>query len=326
MAFAISDSSQIAQARRAATALGGAELLDETERGRLALVVTELATNILKHASGGELAIHTYDDPSGRGVEVITMDKGGGIVDIARAMQDGYSTAGTPGGGLGAIVRQSDMFEVFSRPGLGTVLMIRITRAKPTDAAMKIGAIVDPYPGEQICGDAWAFVSTPTGPKIIMADGSGHGPLAATAANLAVKVFREHAAETCTEIMQRIHSALKPTRGAAVAIAEIDEAARLVRFVGVGNITGASLAGVEVKRLVSNNGTAGHLSPRIRAFDYPYAATPSILLHSDGLTSKWDLAAYPGLLVAHPSLVAGVLFRDFRRGRDDASVAVLRGG
>ncbi len=326
MAFAISDSSQIAQARRAAMAFGAAELLDETERGRLALVVTELATNILKHASGGELAIHTYDDPSGRGVEVIAMDKGGGIADMARAMQDGFSTAGTPGGGLGAIVRQSDTFEVFSRPGLGTVLMIRVTRAKPTESAMKVGAIVDPYPGEQVCGDAWTYVSTPGGPKIIMADGSGHGPLAATAAGLAVEVFRENAGESCVDIMQRIHGALKPTRGAAVAIAEIDHAARLVRFIGVGNITGAAIMGAEVKRLVSHNGTAGHLAPRIRAFEYPFAATPTVLLHSDGLTSKWDIGAYPGLLVAHPSLVAGVLFRDFRRGRDDASVAVLRGG
>jgi hypothetical protein len=70
--------------------------------------------------------------------------------------------------------------------------------------------------------------------------------------------------------------------------------------------------------MVSHNGTAGHVAPRIREFVYDFTVDPLVILHSDGLTSRWDLAAYPGLAMQHPSLVAGVLLRDHRRGRDDA--------
>jgi hypothetical protein len=124
--------------------------------------------------------------------------------------------------------------------------------------------------------------------------------------------------------MERVHRALLPTRGASVAIARIDAAAQQVRFVGIGNISAAVFTGGDTKRMVSNSGIAGHLAPRIREFTYPYAAAPAVMLHSDGLSNRWDLNEYPGLGMAHPSLIAGVLFRDFRRGKDDASVVCMR--
>jgi hypothetical protein len=76
--------------------------------------------------------------------------------------------------------------------------------------------------------------------------------------------------------------------------------------------------------MVSHNGTAGHVAPRIREFTYEFDADPLVILHSDGLATRWDIASYPGLTVQHPSLVAGVLLRDHRRGRDDASVVAMR--
>ena len=76
--------------------------------------------------------------------------------------------------------------------------------------------------------------------------------------------------------------------------------------------------------MVSHNGTVGHIAPRIREFTYDFAGNPLVILHSDGLTSRWDLAAYPGLASQHPSLIAGVLLRDHRRARDDASVVAVR--
>jgi len=109
-----------------------------------------------------------------------------------------------------------------------------------------------------------------------------------------------------------------------VAVARIDAAARLVRFVGVGNI-GALLSDAgKARHMVSHNGTAGHVAPRIREFTYEYGSEPVVILHSDGLTTRWELAAYPGLAAQHPSLIAGVLLRDHRRSRDDASVVAMR--
>jgi hypothetical protein len=124
-------------------------------------------------------------------------------------------------------------------------------------------------------------------------------------------------------LVEAIHRALAPTRGAALAVARIDIAARVVRFVGVGNIGAVLASGGEVRRLASNNGTAGHIAPRIREFTYPFSSKPLVILHSDGLSARWEIDAYPGL-ESHPSLVVGVIFRDHRRGRDDATVVAMR--
>ena len=158
----------------------------------------------------------------------------------------------------------------------------------------------------------------------MLVDGSGHGVEAARAAETAIRTFAQHADGSCEEIVERLHRALAPTRGAAVAVARIDATARVVRFVGVGNVSAVLVNEGNTRHMISHNGTAGHVAPRIREFVYDWTVDPLVILHSDGLTSRWDLAAYPGLTVQHPSLVAGVLLRDHRRGRDDASVVAMR--
>ena len=141
---------------------------------------------------------------------------------------------------------------------------------------------------------------------------------------LAVRIFHDRIDDSCERLVEQMHRALMPTRGAAIAVARIDTVARTVRYVGVGNITGVLVSDGGARHMVSNNGTAGHVAPRIREFTYDFSGDPLVILHSDGLTPKWDIAAYPGLATQHPSLIAGVLLRDWRRGRDDASVVAVR--
>jgi len=246
-------------------------------------------------------------------------------------LRDGFSTAGSPGTGLGAVTRLADRFNLYSRPGQGTAAMARLTaRRQPPPGAPpgaspgpQIGAIAAAYPGETVCGDAWG-VDTSSGETLLVADGSGHGPIAAAAAHVAVETFRDHAGKPLPRLVEAIHRALQPTRGAAVAVARIDRNAGVVRFAGIGNIAGMLIAGGQGRRMVSHNGTAGHVAPRIAEFTYPFAGPPTLILASDGLTTRWDVAAYPGLSQAHPSVIAGVLHRDHRRGRDDATIVVLR--
>jgi anti-sigma regulatory factor (Ser/Thr protein kinase) len=326
MIIAVADPSQVAVARRAAAEIATERGFDKDQVGRVALVATEIATNLLKHATHGELIIERYDDVSGTGIELLGLDKGDGIADVARAMRDGFSTTGTPGNGLGVMRRQTDQFEVFSRAGTGTAVLARIagTEVKAEGTAL-IGAVVAPYPGETACGDAWAFGLPGGKPTLLLVDGSGHGLLAQAAATVAVETFRARLRENLTVLVEDIHRALAPTRGAAVAVVQLDRALSLVRFVGVGNISAAIAIGSETRRMVSHNGTAGHIAPRIREFTYPFTGAGMILLHSDGLSNRWDLAQYPGLSMSHPSLLAGILYRDHRRGRDDASVVAMRG-
>jgi anti-sigma regulatory factor (Ser/Thr protein kinase) len=324
----IADPSHIGEARRSAAEIARKAGGNEAQLGRIALVATEMATNVVKHAAGagGSLVIDRFGDAAGSGVELVAIDKGPGMADVRACLADGYSTAGSAGTGLGAIARQADVFGVYSRPGLGTAILARFTFAASAEnaAGTDIGVVSATYPGETVCGDQWAFSAGSRGKTLLVVDGSGHGPQAARAAEIAAKVFTDHPSEECAPLVERMHRALAPSRGAALAVARIDAGARVIRFVGVGNITGSLVNGLEARQMVSHNGTAGHIAPRIREFNYPFDDTPCVIMHSDGLSNRWRIADYPGLAVCHPSLIAAVLFRDYRRERDDATVAVMR--
>jgi serine/threonine protein phosphatase PrpC len=188
-----------------------------------------------------------------------------------------------------------------------------------------VGAVCVPKPGEDTCGDAWSVAAgSPECLSVLVADGLGHGPGAADAARLAVRVFEAHPGRTPGAHLSAIHEALRSTRGAGAAVASIDRRSGTVTFAGVGNVAGAIVARGRSRQLVSMNGTLGHKVHRINEFTYPWDDDALLVMHSDGLTSRWDLDRYPGLGERHPSLVAGVLFRDFQRVRDDVTVVAVR--
>jgi anti-sigma regulatory factor (Ser/Thr protein kinase) len=321
----VSELSEVGEARRAAVGLVRRKGLTAGIAARVALVATEMATNLLKHAGGGFVAISEFADTNGSGIELLAVDKGPGMADVARCSADGFSTTGSSGTGLGAISRNSDRHAIYSRPGIGTAIMARfIAESAVSPQAPEIGLVSATYPGENVCGDGWVTSSGRMGATLLLVDGSGHGPPAAHAAETATRAFTDNSDKPCVPLVEEIHRALAPTRGAALAVARIDSAAQVVRFVGVGNICGVLAAGGEARRMASYNGTVGHVAPRIREFTYPFTSRPLVLLHSDGLSARWEIGAYPGLATNHPSLVAGVIFRDHRRGRDDATVVAMR--
>jgi anti-sigma regulatory factor (Ser/Thr protein kinase) len=311
--------------RRAAVALGNAAGFDEEHQGRAALVATELATNLAKHAKRGEVVLRSLTASEGSGIEILALDRGPGIADLARCLQDGFSTTGTAGAGLGAIGRLSNLFDVSSVPNVGTAIVARIASktesARPT---MELGVVCLPMHGESVCGDGWTVESSPQRTAILSVDGLGHGLLAATAAHEAIRVFREARGTDPAEIIHSLHAALRPTRGGAAIVAVIDHANRVLRFAGIGNIAGVIIAMGRRQGLVSLSGTLGHSVRKVQTFEYAWPVGATLVLHSDGLGSQWDLTRYPGLAARHPALAAGVLYRDFRRERDDVTVLVVR--
>ncbi len=327
-AIPVQDQSQVSEARRAAVALAQRLGFDEQDAGRVAIVATELATNLIKHAGGGELLVGSYE----HGVECLALDRGPGMADLPASRRDGQSTAGSPGLGLGAIARLSQELDIYSRPRQGTAILARLrpaplqrARAQPPDEALW-GAVSIPKTGEEVCGDAWSVQPHDGALRLLVADGLGHGPHAADAANAAVRAFADHHVRAPGPCIEHIHLALRPTRGAAVAVADLDPERGSVVFAGIGNIAGILYAGTAPpRRMVSHNGTAGHVARRVQAFDYPFVARPLVILCSDGLATSWTLETYPGLSQRHPSLIAGILYRDFSRGRDDVTVLVARG-
>jgi anti-sigma regulatory factor (Ser/Thr protein kinase) len=296
---------------------------NETEAGSLAIAVTEAAANVLHHGLGGEILLR----PLGTGIELLAIDNGPGMVDLQGSLQDGKSSMGTAGIGLGAISRLASTFEVYTGSGLGTVVAAVFypaeRRGEPErvpQCALEVGAAQSTYPGETACGDAWAAGRD----RILVADGLGHGLLAAEAAMAAVEACEANWLRSPREAMEAIHMALRPTRGAAVAFAEADINAQTVRFCGVGNISASVVGNGSSRGLASQNGIVGHDVPRFSQYEYPWQEGSLLVMHSDGISAKWDLAAYPGLALRPVSLIAAVLYRDFRRQKDDATIVVAR--
>ncbi|KAB8330719.1 SpoIIE family protein phosphatase [Scytonema tolypothrichoides VB-61278] len=329
LALPILEQSQAGDARRSALSLATRLGFNETERAKVGVVVTEVATNLVRHATEGVLLLQEIEKSKIAGLEILALDKGPGISNIDECMQDGYSTAGGPGNGLGAIKRLSDCFEIHSILDVGTAILsqfwaspLPINPPPENLELLELGVVCQPKVGEEVSGDTWACEMSQQRCLVMVADGLGHGPQAAQASREGVRVFHENVHRSPKEIMEAAHVALRSTRGAAVAIAEINFAHQSVRFAGIGNIAGTIFSDTGHQNLVSYNGTVGYEVRKIQEFTYQWHPDALLIMHSDGLGTQWQLERYPGIIHKHPSLIAGVLYRDFNRVRDDVTVLV----
>ena len=324
----VSESSQTGEARRRAVACAEELEFDETRCGAVGIAATEMASNLVKHAGKGSILLDSIHDNGHSALRMMAVDRGPGITDLGIALQDGHSTAGTMGSGLGAIRRLSDVFEVYSGPNLGTVVRADFWRksAKTLTSTppVQIGVVSEPILGEDVCGDGWAVRSTSGAVLMLVVDGLGHGAMANEAAEEAKRVLMETKHFEPQRIVHDVHGALKKTRGAAMAIAKLDLQQRVLQFAGVGNI-GASIVSPDSSRgLPSHNGTLGQHFTRVQEFSYPWNSDNILVMHSDGLATRWDLRKYPGIWSKHSSIIAALLHRDFGRSRDDVTVFVAK--
>lgn len=298
--------------------------MSERRIADLSIVAAEAAGNLAKHADQGVVLVRPVRTPEQAGVELVAVDRGPGMADLLHSVGDGNSTAGTLGIGLGAIVRQSSWCDLHSVPGKGTVLAVQVWPAEAPEAVWAAG-LTRPLTGEPVSGDAFAVRDAEGRHQVMMCDGLGHGGLAAAAARDAVRAFREAPAAPPSTVLEMVHQRLNHTRGAAVAIAELDPDAGLVRYAGLGNISGTLVSPVGARRgMVSLPGIAGHQRRQIRQYDYPITPDAVVLMHSDGVVDRWSPADYPGLLTHSPLVIAATVLRDAGVRRDDAGVLVAR--
>jgi anti-sigma regulatory factor (Ser/Thr protein kinase) len=325
----VEDASAVSACRKAAQVLAERLQFPAARIDQLALAVTEAASNLHKHAEQGSLLLYVNRDGQPPGIDLVTIDAGPGVRDVSAAVRDGHSTAGTLGIGLGAIQRLADFADLYSLPGHGTALAARFRAvpaggpaAAPAGAAARWSGLVRPITGETECGDAYAAVQAGGAVTAVLCDGLGHGPLAAAAAAAGVTAVLDDPAGEPAALLERVHRRMSGTRGGAVGIVRIG--GQLARFAGLGNVAASIVSGGQRKSMVSIPGIAGHQARVIRQFDYEAPPGSAVVLHSDGISSRWEAAALPGIESRDPLLIAAVLLAEAGIHRDDAGVLVLK--
>jgi anti-sigma regulatory factor (Ser/Thr protein kinase) len=316
----VEDSSQVGHARRMAQQLAETLGFDAADAGRVALVATELASNILKHASRGELHLRVFNAPVFSCVEIIAVDRGPGF-NLHDGMRDGFSTGGTQGIGLGAIERQADVFDIHV-DAKGTVVLTRFFSRKGQTKDLRVGINQHSLHDDPACGDVWSLVIEGQRISALIIDGLGHGEDAQFAAQAGEGAFIKRPFDSAEHLLEEMHHVMKGTRGGAAAVVQFDAASGGLRFVGIGNI-GATLIDEEKTRgLASHPGIVGLQFRKAQAFEHAQVTGQLLIMYSDGLQSRWNLRDYPGLSYRHPAVIAAVLHRDYCRGRDDVTVLV----
>lgn len=314
--FVIDDATKVGEARRAAQTLANFEFNAEIA-GKIAIAATELANNLHRHAGGGELLLQLLGSGGDAVLELLALDRGPGMQDVAACMRDGYSTAGTPGTGLGAVRRLASEFEIFSQVGEGTVVMARFGASD----RHRYGAINIALEGEFECGDSWHIARGAEGAAVMVVDGLGHGVFAAEAARVGIDSFASSPFSSPVEVITRAHSLMSKTRGGAGACAWVREGR--VSYAGVGNISGYLVSAGKSQGMVSHNGTLGLGQRRTQQFEYSHGPGTLLVMHSDGISARWELKNRADLLASHPAIVACVIYRDHARGRDDSTIVVV---
>ncbi|MBA3596820.1 MAG: SpoIIE family protein phosphatase [Methylibium sp.] len=326
----VHEPNQVGEARRVAVRLAGELGFRDVAIGRVALIVTELGTNLHRHAVEGRLLIAGIQGPSGTSLEVLSLDRGPGMADMKECLRDGYSTGGTAGTGLGAVRRLAAQFSAFSSIGRGSVVLARVSDPSSLEAAARrpsrfeYAGIAIAAPNETVSGDAWGFSDQGACSTLMVADGLGHGPDAAEAADKAVQLLHGNLSGSPSLVLERTHQALRATRGAAVAVAQMNAEAGTITYCGAGNIAGRLISGVDDRSLLSHNGTIGLQVRKLHDTQYPWPEHAMLVLCSDGITTRWDLKDDPALLQCDPAVIAGWVMRDHCRGRDDATVVVVK--
>lgn len=322
--FNIGDTSCVGEVRRFCAKAVEDWRWSEVDIGRLSLLATELGTNLVRHAREGELWVSLW--PEAEEIEILALDRGPGIAELQRSFQDGFSTgSGSPGTGLGAIRRLASDFDVHSSPQ-GTLCLVRVrATGKARAVRRRWGAVSIAVQGETVCGDGWAVAQDGHRLAAVVADGLGHGPHAATAAQAAMDVFVSAPFEPLERVVQQAHTSLQTTRGAALFALRTDAEDKL-QYAGAGNVMGRLISGVSDRSMLTQNGTVGAIVRKTEVTDLEWPDHSVAVIFTDGIVSRWKDQEVIPLLQRDPTLIAASLLWRLNRGRDDATVLVVKPG
>lgn len=328
ISFAASDRSYFSLLKKEIHKRSAEAGIDPGRVNQIDLIVAEMTSNLFKYADDGEILFGIFNNGGKNYIELISIDHGPGIANPAKMMLDGVSTSNTMGHGLGSIKRLSDVFDLYSQPGWGTIVLSRVYN-KPEDAKKKsvfsFSPIVVAKPGEETSGDGVALKITDKYLKIMLADGLGHGPDANKAVNEAEQAFRIFPDYSPTETLRFLHQNIKKTRGAVINITCFDLVSKTWASAGIGNIATRFIGPSAVRNQMSYNGIVGHNIPNTMNDQvFPAELYNHVVLCSDGIKTRWDLNKYPLIYKADLSIWSAAIYKDHARKTDDMSVITFK--
>jgi anti-sigma regulatory factor (Ser/Thr protein kinase) len=329
--YQIEERSYVSYIKRAIHNEVAAFTFSENQIGKIDIVVSELASNLVKHAGSGEFLYRVYLLPDNESVfEIISIDSGPGIDEPVRMLRDGASTTNTLGQGLGAITRLSTFSQLYSLPGWGTVVYSRISSSnaslvQPTPYEVDIEGLCVSKPREILCGDGFRIKRKKSSVLFFLGDGLGHGEHAHHAVKAAGDVFESCYGDEPVEILRAMHESVRKTRGLVATVAVLDKARKEWRVCGVGNISARLYSGIAYKSYIAYNGVIGlNIPGSMKVSVFPFERNQNLLLASDGIRSRWEISRYPGILKYDGLVMAAAVYKDFTRRNDDASVLVAK--
>jgi anti-sigma regulatory factor (Ser/Thr protein kinase) len=298
----------------------------ETRVAEVDIIVSEITSNLFKYADEGEILFGSFKENGIAYIELISIDRGPGMLNPSRMLQDGVSTSNTLGAGLGSIKGLSDTFDLYSVAGWGTILLSRVyIGEKPALSEVTIRPLVLTKPGEHVSGDGFTCRINGDGFKLMLGDGLGHGPEANKAVNEAARYFKVFPDQSPTETLRFIHSSIKKTRGMVSNITQYDSKKKEWLSSGIGNIAAKWIGPNTSKNHMSYNGIVGHNIPTTMN-DQQYSSLEynQLVLCSDGIKTRWEVSKYPGILKHDLSILAAAIYKDHARLTDDMSVVVIK--
>ena len=333
--YLIEDRSYVSYLKREIHSNAVKAKFSEKKVGEIDIVVSEITSNVVKHAGKAEFLYRIEKSETETTIELICIDQGPGMADVAKMIKDGESTTQTLGQGLGAIHRLSNIAQIYSKPGWGTIVYAVIYDKQVkgefvppslrSSDLISINALCVPKPRETDCGDGYRIRQTPAGLMIFFADGLGHGPLAKEAVDTAGDVFMTTTETDPVAIIRNLHENIRRTRGLVGTVTVLDTKLKEFRFCGVGNIHARFYAGIESRNFMSYNGTVGLNIPNtINASRVTLEKNQHLILCSDGIQTRWDLARYPGIFKYSTMILAACIYKDFTRRNDDSSILIAK--
>jgi anti-sigma regulatory factor (Ser/Thr protein kinase) len=323
--------SDVNEARQRAQAMALAIGFDETTSAEVALAVSELGTNLLRHTKGGTLALTPLVDGRRVGMQVIAQDCGPGIADVEQALRDGFSTAGGLGYGLGTVNRLMDELDIVSELGTsgGTRIACRrwlrthVRRAMP--GPLGFGAASRAHPRMTENGDAFVIKCWDDSALVAVIDGLGHGPFARRAAQTARQYVERHVDQPLDVIFRGVGRACRATRGVVMALARFDWGGTRLTFASIGNIEARVFGSVEPINFALRRGIVGVNAPNPVVTLHRWQPNQVLVLHSDGLTTHWRWEDFRDLRSVSASVMARRLLQALAKDDDDATVLVVKG-